>query len=273
MSTLRLGGLRHALRAAPSLLGVAWADMVAYRAEMVIWFLTGTLPIIMMLVWDRVAEDGAIGRFDQQAFAGYFTATIVCRQLTGSWVVWEINQWIRTGSLSPALLKPINPLLFVSLESLAEKPLRIAMLVPLVAALVAWRPEMALSVGPVEVLLASVSIGLGWLLNLLIQVCFGCLAFRLEQTMGLYMVWFGIWALLSGYLFPLELMPEGVRAIVMVLPFRATLGVPVEILSGGLAGRAALGGLLFQVTWVAAMALLAVWFWRWGIRRYEAYGA
>lgn len=271
--SLKLGGLGHALRATPSLLGVAWADMVAYRAEMVIWFLTGTLPIIMMLVWDRVAEAGAVGRFDQQAFAGYFTATIVCRQLTGCWVVWEINQWIRTGSLSPALLKPINPLLFVSLESVAEKPLRVGMLVPLVALLVWWRPEMALSIGPLELVLAAASIALGWLLNLLIQVCFGCLAFRLEQTMGLYMVWFGLWALLSGYLFPLELMPEGVRGLVQALPFRATLGVPVEILSGGLTGRAALGGLAFQLVWVAAIALLARWSWRLGIRRYEAYGA
>lgn len=271
--SVKLGGLRHALRATPSLLGVAWADMVAYRAEMVIWFLTGTLPVIMMLVWDRVAEDGAVGRFGQQDFAAYFTATIVCRQLTGSWVVWEINQWIRTGSLSPALLKPINPLLFVSMESLAEKPLRMAMLVPLVAVLVAWRPEMSLSLGPLTLLVGAASIALGWLLNLLIQVCFGCLAFRLEQTMGLYMVWFGLWALLSGYLFPLELMPEGVRGVVELLPFRATLGVPVEVLSGGLAGRAALGGLAFQLAWVVAVGLLARWAWRRGIRRYEAYGA
>lgn len=268
-----LGGAAHALRAFPALLRVAWADMVAYRAEIVIWFLTGSLPIIMMLVWDRVAEDGSVGRFDQQGFAGYFTATLVCRQLTGSWVVWEINQWIRTGSLSPALLKPLNPLLYVCTESLAEKPLRFAALVPLVGLLVWWRPEMQLSAGPLELALAAASIGLGWLLNLTIQVCFGCLAFRLEQTMGLYMVWFGLWALLSGYLFPLELLPPGVHAVVSALPFRATLGVPVEILSGGLTGWAVAGGLAFQLAWVVVTAIVARWLWRWGIRQYEAYGA
>ncbi|MBX3471103.1 MAG: ABC-2 family transporter protein [Planctomycetes bacterium] len=268
-----LGTLRHAAAAFPDLLRVSWADMVAYRAEIVIWFLTGTLPIIMMLVWDRVAEAGDIGRFDQPAFAAYFTATLACRQLTGSWVVWEINQLIRTGSLSPALLKPLNPLLFLSAESLAEKPLRAAILVPLVALLFLWRPDMPLPLSPVQLSLAVVAIGLGWLLNVAIQVCFGCLAFRLEQTMGLYMVWFGLWALLSGYLFPLELMPPVARAVVQVLPFRATLGIPVEVLTGALSGWDAVGGLGLQVAWVLAVGLLARLLWRRGVRRYEAYGA
>jgi ABC-2 type transport system permease protein len=268
-----LGTLGHALRALPSLFKVSWADMVAYRAEILIWFLTASLPLIMMLVWDRVAEDGQVGRFDQRGFAGYFTATLVCRQLTGSWVIWEINQWIRTGSLSPALLKPLNPLLFLATESLAEKPMRFSILVPLVLVLFAWKPEMRLDVGPLALGLTAVSIFLGWLLTLLIQVSFGCLAFRFEQTMGLYMVWFGLWSLLSGYLFPLELLPPVVRASVQWLPFRASLGVPVEILTGGLRGAQAVGGVVFQLAWVTVAALLARLTWRWGIRQYEAFGA
>lgn len=270
----RLGGLAHALRALPSLLGVGWADMVAYRAELVIWFLTGSLPIIMMLVWDTVAsEGGPVGRFGKADFAAYFTATLIARHLTGSWIVWELNQWIRTGSLSPALLKPLNPLLFLCVESLAEKPLRAAILAPLVLVLVWWRPEMSLTIGPLGLLLGALSITLGWLLNVVIQMCFGCLAFKLEQTMGLYMVYFGLWALLSGYLFPLELLPPTLFAIVQLLPFRATLGVPVEILTGGLIGMAALEGLAFQLAWVLGIGLLARALWRWGIRHYEAFGA
>jgi ABC-2 type transport system permease protein len=270
------GDLLHAARALPALLKVSWADMAAYRAEILIWFLTASLPIIMMLVWDQVvspAEGGAIGRFDQPTFAAYFTAMLVCRQLTGSWVIWELNQWIRTGSLSPALLKPLNPLLFLCTESLAEKPMRAAILVPLVLVLFWWKPDMHFPIGPLELALAGASIGLGWLLNLVIQLCFGCLAFRWQQTMGLYMVWFGLWALLSGYLFPLELLPPWAGAIVRALPFRATLGVPVEILTGALRGREAVEGLLFQVAWCVAFGLLARLLWRWGIRHYEAYGA
>lgn len=269
----RRGGLVHAAKAMPTLLSVAWSDMMAYRAEILIWFLTASLPIIMMLVWDRVAEDGAVAGYDQRGFAAYFTAMLVARQLTGSWVIWELNQWIRTGSLSSALLKPLNPLLFVTTESLAEKPVRAVILVPLVLLLVWWRPEMSLHAGPLELALGIVSLGLGWLLNLFIQVAFGCLAFRLEQTMGLYMVYFGLWALLSGYLFPLTLLPDLARDIVRALPFRATLGVPVELLTGEARGAAAWQALAFQLAWVVAFGLLARLLWRWGVRHYEAHGA
>ncbi len=268
-----LGSWRHLLRATPTLMRVATAGMVAYRAELLIWFLTASLPVVMMLVWDRVAEEAPVGRFDQASMAFYFLAVLVVRQLGGSWVIWELNHAIRTGALSPALLRPINPLVVYGADSVAEKPMRVVLLVPLVLAVWAWRPEMTLPVGPGGLALAVVSLALGWLLNLLVQVAFGCLAFFFTQSLGLFGVWFGLWALLSGYLFPLELLPGGLRALVHWLPFRATLGVPVEILTGGLRGADAWAGVALQVAWVVVAWAVAAFAWRRGVRHHEAVGA
>ena len=48
--------------------------------------------------------------YDQNGIARYFACTLVVRQLTSAWLMWELNQEIRSGSLSPKLLKPVNPL-------------------------------------------------------------------------------------------------------------------------------------------------------------------
>lgn len=267
------GPLGRALRAYPTLLKVSFSDMTAYRAEIIIWFLTASLPIIMMLVWDKVAEAGAVGRYDRPGFAGYFTVNLCVRQLTGAWIVWELNQLIRSGGLSPMLLKPVHPLAFLTSQSLAEKPFRALALIPLVVALVLWRPEMRVAPGVAEAALGVLAVGLAWAINTAVQVCFATLAFWLDQSTGLYTVWFGLWALLSGYLFPLELLPGWARTVVELLPFRCTLGAPVELLTGATTGAAAGGLVLLQLAWLTFFVVLAGALWRRGVGHYEAYGA
>src|SRR5213079_1094660 len=55
--------LAHALRAFPTLFRVGLAEMIAYRAEFVIWILTTNMPLVMMALWTAVASEGAVGRF------------------------------------------------------------------------------------------------------------------------------------------------------------------------------------------------------------------
>jgi ABC-2 type transport system permease protein len=267
------GPLRHLVRSLPTLLRVGLAEMVAYRAEVVIWILTATFPLIMLAVWDRVADTGAVGGFDRGDLARYFVAVIVVRQLTSNWLVWELNDQIRTGRLSSGLLKPLHPMVLPAAECLAMIPLRIVVLVPIVALLYAWRPSMGIGFDLAHVPLLALSIALAWLLHYLVQLVFGCLAFWLDQSLGVYNAWFGLWALLSGYIVPIALMPPLVADAAQWLPFRALLGTPVEIAAGLVRGQAALVGVALQAAWVVAALLLARSVWRRGVRRYEAYGA
>lgn len=272
MSAAGAAGLRWA-RAFPALLRVGFAEMVAYRVELVIWALTATMPLLMLFVWDRVAAAGPIGRFDQNAMAGYFAAALAVRQLTTAWVVWDLNEQVRTGAISPALLKPVSPLVLAAAENLAAVPFRVLVLVPILAVIWLWRPEMGLGLRLADAPLFGLSLLLGWLVYFLIQVAFGSLCFWVQQSGGLYMGFYGLFALFSGYLFPLELLPDGMEGVVALLPFRAIIGTPVEIGTGHLQGVGALPALAHQVVWVAAAWGLARRMWRAGLRRYEAVGA
>jgi ABC-2 type transport system permease protein len=265
--------LGRVLRGAPTMLRVGLAEMVAYRAELVVWILTATTALVMLLVWDRAAAHGPIGRFDQAAFARYFTAGLVVRQLTSAWVVWELNHVIRTGELSPALLKPVHPLVFRVAENLVVLPFRIAVLLPLCALVALWRPDMGVPLALGEVPLLAVSLALAWAMNFFAQVAFGSLAFFVGQSLGLFNVWFALWALCSGYLFPLGLLPAKLATAAAALPFRGMLAVPTEIAAGQLVGRAALCDIAVQLCWTVVFALAARALWRAGVRRYEAVGA
>ncbi len=263
------GELGRVLSAFPAIQRVAFAGLVAYRAEMVIWVLSATLPLVMLALWNAAAAGGPVGDYGQVEFARYFTVNLVVRQLTGAWIVWELNWAIRKGELSPRLLRPMNPLVFNFAETIAALPFRSMVIVPLVTVLVLWRPEIAFWPGLPALVGFVVSVGLAFACAWLTQAIFGMFAFWFDQSMGFWTAYFALWSLCGGYFVPLDLFPEGLVGVVKLLPFYATLGAPIDVVLG----RAGFETVLLQAGWVLALAALAGLCWRQGIRRYGAVGA
>jgi ABC-2 type transport system permease protein len=259
-------------RAAPALLRIGLAEMVAYRAEMVVWILTATMPLVMLALWDAVTAEGDVVGLGSAEMARYFAVTLVVRQLTSVWLVWEMNWEIRSGRLSVKLLRPLHPLWFDALRMLAGMPLRTLILVPLVGAVVLWKPELVAWPGLDAVLVASVSVVLAFALSFLVQAVFAALAFWTDQSVGLFGLWFGVWMVFSGYVAPLAVFPEWARDVLPWLPFRGMLGLPVEIAAGLLPVSQALPQIGVQAAWVAVLALLVRAMWSRGVARYGAYG-
>jgi ABC-2 type transport system permease protein len=261
----------RALSAYPTLLRVGFAAAVAYRTEMFVWMLTMTMPFVSLALWSAVAAQGPVGRFDQKSFVAYFLATIVVRQLSGSWVVWEIIQEIKSGALSSRLLKPIHPLLVYSADNLAATPLRVLFAAP-VALIGIASGGAALPHEPRLIAAFVLSLLGAWLITFFVMVIVGSLSFFMESSTSVFDIWLVFFMLLSGYLVPLELFPTWVRGLADLLPFRYTLGFPVEILIG-MSSDADIGrGLAIQFAYGAAAAAVALALWRAGVRRFGAFG-
>lgn len=263
----------HALRALPTMVRVSMADHFAYRAEMAIWILTSTMPLIMLALWNAVVADGAIMGFGAEEMARYFTATLICRQLTGAWVLWELAFQIRTGALSAALMRPVHPLLTHAVWMITAMPYRLAILSPLVVGLAVWRPDLVTWPGWPAAALFVWTIGVAWLTTFLTQVAFGAMAFWLDKVEGPFGVWFSVWMVASGYLAPLSLFPPALQGALSWSPFRGLLALPVELLGGFLRPEDALFDVAVQGAWLLVTAAVASALWRAGLRRYGAFGA
>jgi ABC-2 type transport system permease protein len=111
-----------------------------------------------------------------------------------------------------------------------------------------------------------------WLLLFLTMAIIGSLALFIESALSVFEIWLGLHFVLSGYLVPLELLPSWVRTASDVLPFRYTLGLPVEILVGLVDTAAALRGLAVQWGYVLSLFVVAAVVWRAGMRRFVAFG-
>jgi ABC-2 type transport system permease protein len=262
----------RALRAMPTLLRVGFADAVAYRAELVVWFLSTNMALVMMALFTAVTRDAPLGRFGQKDFVAYYLATLIVRQLTGAWVVWEANMEIRQGTLAFRLLRPLHPLVHYAAENVAAIPLRVGISLPIAAVLAFTVGPEKLTHDPVVWLVLPLSIFLAWLITFLAMSSIAALAFYVDSITSLAQVWFGLFTVLSGYMIPLEIFPRWAAAIAAWLPFRYMLAAPVEMMTG-LGTRAhALTDLGIQAAYAAGLALVARVAWRAGLRRYSAFG-
>jgi ABC-2 type transport system permease protein len=263
--------LRAAARAYPALLRTGFAAAVAYRAEFVIWMFSTNMPLIMLALWAAVARSGPVGSYTQLGFAAYYLSTLLVRLLTGSWVVWELTMEIRQGDLAMRLLRPIHPLIAYSAENLAAVPLRGIVAIPVVSILL-WAARGQLGHDPILWLLLMPALLGAWLLTFLVMALIGTLALYLESATSLFEAWLGISAVLSGYLVPLDLFPQAVQRIALVLPFRFLLSFPVELMLGKHGRGDALALLGGQWLYVAFALLATNLVWRAGLRRFSAYG-
>ncbi len=260
------------LRAMPTLLRVGFADAVAYRAEMLVWFLSTNMALVMMALFTAVTRNGPLGRFGQRDFVAYFLATLIVRQLTGAWVAWEANQEIRQGTLAFRLLRPVHPLVHYAAENVAAFPLRIAISLPIAFLLLFTVGGEKLTRDPVLWAAFPVSVIAAWLITFLAMSALASLAFWVDSINSLAQVWFGLFSIFSGYMMPLEIFPPWLATAARWLPFRYMLATPVEMITGLSSRTAALAELGIQALYVVALALLARVAWRAGLRRYSAFG-
>jgi ABC-2 type transport system permease protein len=255
----------------PTMMKVGFASMMAYRSEVFIWILTTTMPLIMFAMWSTIAREAPVGRFDETTFGAYFLSTLIVRQLTSAWIVWELNYMIRHGELSALLLRPAHPLFFFAAQNLSAIPFRTLIVIPLAIGAYLLMPGMHFELDLMHVSLYFATTLLAWMLVFLVQSMFGLLALYTQQSLSFQEAWFGLWAVLSGYLIPLELMPS-VQRFAIWLPFRSMGSLPTEILLGHLKGETLLQGLGAQLMWVGIVFVLVRVVWSRAIRRFEAYG-
>lgn len=83
---------------------------------------------------------------------------------------------------------------------------------------------------------------------------------------------FLLW-ILSGEIFPLDILPDSIKATVMSLPFASSVYVPVGYLSGRLEFALVINAFQSVTVGLIVVTILAVLLWQRGVRAYSGTGA
>ncbi len=264
----------RAARIFSAFLRIAFVEALAYRAELLLWVLSTSMPLVMMAFFSAVAEDAPMARFGQREFVAYFLVTLIVRHMTGSWAAWQLGHDIRQGTLAPRLLRPVHPLLSYVAENLASLPLRLIAAFPVFVAAFVWIHPSTLTTQPIMFVWFIFAIVQAWALTMLFNLFVGSLSFFLESGVKLMDLSHLFYLLASGYLVPIELFPGSVRRVFDWLPFRYQIALPVELLTQRYDHQMEVAHhmMLAQSAYCFGFAALLVLSWKLGCKRFGAFG-
>jgi len=266
----RLRRLLSWLRIARVLLLSQYALMLEYRAEILLWALSGLVPLLMLALWSQAPAATAAG-LTPVGLARYFLAAFVVRQFTVVWVVYAFEEDNLLGRLSPYLLQPLPLVWRYVAAHLAEQATRLPFVAAMVGLFMLLLPSTAGVPSPGRLLLALLAMHLAFWLNFLLQFAITLLCLWSERASALERLLYIPYLFLSGLVAPLAVFPPAVRAFALHTPFPYMLDLPARLLAGEPVDLAAgFGGVAF---WLALLLPLNLLLWRAGVRRYAAMGA
>jgi len=232
------------------------------------------LAVVFILWGAAYAGVTQIGGYSIGQTFTYFTALIALQFMIGAFNEdYLIGEEIRNGMINQFLLKPINYYLYRFTVFLAARLVSGALvLVPLLAIYPLLRAHLALPGDPWRPLLLVPALLLAALLQFTLAFCFGLLAFWFLEIQGFVILSFAAEMMLSGQIFPLDLLPPSLFHAAQLLPFYYMMYFPAGILTGRIDFGAAVHGFGIQAAWVIVFALAARMIWLTGLRKHTAVG-
>ncbi|PSB27358.1 ABC transporter permease [Stenomitos frigidus] len=263
-------GCKRLAHIARTLTSVYYAYMVEYRAELLLWVLSGSLPIILMGIWMQAAQTGNFG-LTPVDFARYFLSAFIVRQFTVVWVIWEFEREIVEGKLSFRLLQPLDPVWHHFFSHFAERFARLPFAFGLIALFFWLYPQSFWIPSLGGFLLFLLTAVFAFALRFLMQYTLSMFAFWTERASALEQFWFLFYLFLSGMVAPLEVYPPQMRAIVLWTPFPYLIHFPASLLVGLPVNL--VQGLLVMLGWSAVFFAIYRWLWHKGLKQYSGMGA
>jgi ABC-2 type transport system permease protein len=254
---------------------VTLATELQYRASLLIWQIAAVLePTVFLVVWSAAARasGGAVGGYTPADFAAYYLTLLVVNRLTSTFTMWVFEWFIREGQLSAMLLRPLHPIHGIVAEMATHNLVSFVLLLPAIAALaLIFRP--AFHAQPWSVAAFPLALILAFAARFLLEWTLSLAAFWTTRVAALNQLYFTAFLCFSGLLAPLALFPQPIQTLAALLPFRALVAFPIDLLLGRLTPAGAPFGFAAQLAWLGVALALQHVIWRSGLRRYAAVGA
>ncbi len=255
------------------------ADALVYRGSLFLHAFFQLFPLVtMLLLWSAIYKSGGAdlqpGGFSANSMLSYYLLVNILRLVTYvEDVSFNVTQEIRDGTLNKYLIRPVNYLLYHWHLRMGQVAMAIVLLtlpsavLLLLARTVLVVPEEGWRWGAF-VLSFVLGIQIGFLISFIIGLC----AFWLLETSAFLHAMYPIQLVLSGWWFPLELLPPKLFTVLNALPWAYQSYFSMRIYLGKIGPTETIHGLVIQIGWVLGLWLLALLLWRRGLHRYAAVG-
>lgn len=256
---------------------LGWQSGFVYRLNFVMWRVRNVVQLIAIyFLWLAVmSRNPTAFNYSTSEMLTYVLGTSLIRALVFGQRSIDAQNEIGSGDLNNYLVKPLSYFRYWFARDVADKLLNILFSVVEVTLLFLWlRPPLFFQTNPMFLTGFFVAAFLAMIMYFYFSFLVSMTTFWIPEENG----WpqrffiFVILEFFSGGLFPLDILPKAVYAIIGKLPSAYFLNTPLQIYLGRLSPLGILTSLFMMVFWIAVLRFVANRTFRKGLRIYGAYG-
>src|SRR6201981_2834363 len=233
--------------------------------------LAGTVFLLAALFTER---GGGLHGYDYGSMIYYYLlAILVSNLVTPTEDEWQIAADIREGQINSLLTKPMSYLTYrFSIFLSGRLVYTFVTLAPIALIFLYFCGVNTLPHDPMTYLLAMISMLMAAFIQFFITYSLAMMAFWILEISTIVFIVYSFEYFLGGQMFPIDIMPSSIQAVMKWLPFYYELFCPVAIFLGRLKGTDLVQALAIQAGWLLLSWMWARFMWQRGLGHYQAVG-
>jgi ABC-2 type transport system permease protein len=248
-----------------------------YRWNYFLRALFGLIPLAgTVFLWRAIFHERGSGMhgYDYGSIVYYYLLTILVANLvTPTEDEWQIASDIREGQINSFLTKPVNYLGYRFSIFLSGRLVFTAVtILPIALIFLYFRQHITLPVNVMTYFWALISLLMAAFIQFFITYSLAMMAFWILEISTIVFIVYSFEYFLGGQMFPVDIMPVGVQAVMKWLPFYYELFCPIGIFLERLRGADLAQALAIQTGWVLVLWAAAHGMWKRGLGHYQAVG-
>ena len=260
-----------------SVFNIGLQNTFVYRWNYFMRALFGLIPLAgTVFLWHAVFKErgGGLHGYDYGSMVYYYLlAILVSNLVTPTEDEWQIAADIREGQINSLLTKPVSYLAYRFSIFLSGRLVYTAVtLPPIVLIFFYFRHFITPPEQTTTYLFAVLSIVMSALIQFFITYSLAMMAFWILEISTIVFIVYSFEYFLGGQMFPIDIMPATIQAVMKWLPFYYELFCPVAIFLERLKGVELVQALLIQTGWLFATWAGARFMWKRGLGHYQAVG-
>jgi ABC-2 type transport system permease protein len=277
-----LAGLRTWL----TMLTICIEERLVYRGDFILGTLMRFLPIVTQIfLWTAVFAATSrpdIAGYSRNDIVAYYLLTMATRAFSSMpGLSSGIARSIRDGSVKKYLVQPVDYVSFLLAARVAHKLVYyLVAILPFGLVFFLCRSYFPPLPDAATILAFAAALVMAFLLGFFMEAALGMLGFWFLEVSSLMFAYMLVQYLLSGHMFPLDMLagiPTGIAGVSLAevvrwLPFHYTAYFPAAVWLGKIHGPERTAALFAEAAWVIVMIVVCRLAWWRGTRRWSAFG-
>ena len=260
-----------------SVFNIGLQNTFVYRWNFFLRAVFGLIPLAgTVFLWRAIFDEkgSGMGGYDYGSMIYYYLLTILVSNLvTPTDDEWQIAADIREGQINSLLTKPLNYTAYRLSTFLSSRLVYSAVtILPIILIFVYFRDFVTLPKHGMTYVYALISLIMSAFIQFFISYALALMAFWILEISTIIFIVYSFEYFLGGQMFPVDIMPPMIQAVMKWLPFYYELFCPIAIFLERLRGADMIQALFIQAAWLLLTWAAAEFMWRRGLRHYQAVG-